>query len=81
MNRDSELTRSSSRQKIRCHLSEQSLVFSGQYVLAGFNGHGMARILVVHLVYHKWSSGGKWEDTGMPECFQITEERMAKLRQ
>lgn len=55
--------------------------FSGQYVLAGFNGHGMARIFGCAPGLSQMVLGGKWEDTGMPECFQITEERMAKLRQ
>ncbi|SJL05402.1 uncharacterized protein ARMOST_08769 [Armillaria ostoyae] len=53
----------------------------GQYVLAGFNGHGMARIFGCAPGLSQLVLGGKWEDTGMPDCFQITEERMAKLRQ
>ncbi|KAK0444954.1 FAD dependent oxidoreductase-domain-containing protein [Desarmillaria tabescens] len=53
----------------------------GQYVLAGFNGHGMARIFGCAPGLAQMVLGGNWEDTGMPECFQITEERMAKLRQ
>jgi glycine/D-amino acid oxidase-like deaminating enzyme len=54
----------------------------GQFVIAGFNGHGMARIFgcapgLVKLILGEVKS---WEDTGMPKCFQITEERLAKLQ-
>ncbi|KAJ5102258.1 FAD dependent oxidoreductase-domain-containing protein [Penicillium alfredii] len=51
----------------------------GQYICAGFNGHGMARIFtcapgVVRLVL-----GGSWSDTGLPECFQFSTDRLSKL--
>ncbi|THU85948.1 FAD dependent oxidoreductase [Dendrothele bispora CBS 962.96] len=51
----------------------------GQFVIAGFNGHGMARIFgcapgLVKLILGEVKS---WEETGMPKCFQITEERLA----
>ncbi|KAK1223592.1 hypothetical protein PQX77_013521 [Marasmius sp. AFHP31] len=52
----------------------------GQWVIAGFNGHGMARIFGCAPGLVKMILGGKWEDTGMPECFEITEERLAKLQ-
>ncbi|KAL0061558.1 hypothetical protein AAF712_011584 [Marasmius tenuissimus] len=52
----------------------------GQWVIAGFNGHGMARIFGCAPGLVKMILGGKWEDTGMPECFGITEERLAKLQ-
>ncbi|KAL0572106.1 hypothetical protein V5O48_009859 [Marasmius crinis-equi] len=51
----------------------------GQWVMAGFNGHGMARIFGCAPGLVKMILGGKWEETGMPECFEITEERLAKL--
>ncbi|KAI1337604.1 FAD dependent oxidoreductase [Xylariaceae sp. FL0016] len=52
----------------------------GQWVCAGFNGHGMARIFtcapgLVHLI-----RGGDWSGTGLPECFEMTENRLEKLR-
>ncbi|RDW61346.1 hypothetical protein BP5796_11238 [Coleophoma crateriformis] len=51
----------------------------GQYICAGFNGHGMARIFtcapgVVNLV-----QGKEWKETGLPECFEMTKSRLAKL--
>ncbi|KAJ5388711.1 FAD dependent oxidoreductase, partial [Penicillium cosmopolitanum] len=51
----------------------------GQYICAGFNGHGMARIFtcapgVARLVFQ-----GDWKDTGLPECFQFTPERLSRL--
>ncbi|KAJ9157208.1 FAD dependent oxidoreductase [Pleurostoma richardsiae] len=51
----------------------------GQFVCAGFNGHGMARIFNCAPGVVKIILGGKWEDTGLPECFEATEERLKKL--
>ncbi|KAK7448463.1 hypothetical protein VKT23_013725 [Stygiomarasmius scandens] len=55
----------------------------GQFVIAGFNGHGMARIFgcapgLAKLILGEVKS---WEETGMPKCFQITEERLDKTEQ
>ncbi|KAF9264490.1 FAD dependent oxidoreductase [Marasmius fiardii PR-910] len=52
----------------------------GQWVIAGFNGHGMARIFGCALGLIKLILGGVWADTGMPECFEITSERLEKLK-
>ncbi|KAJ6595602.1 FAD dependent oxidoreductase [Mycena vulgaris] len=51
----------------------------GQFVIAGFNGHGMARIFGSAPGLAKIILGGSWSDTTMPECFQITEERLERL--
>ncbi|KAJ7167418.1 FAD dependent oxidoreductase [Mycena crocata] len=51
----------------------------GQFVIAGFNGHGMARIFGSAPGLAKIITGGTWSDTTMPECFQITEERLDRL--
>ncbi|KAL1701979.1 FAD dependent oxidoreductase [Schizophyllum commune] len=51
----------------------------GQYVIAGFNGHGMARIFGCAPGLAKLALGGAWEDTRMPEVFQISEERLQRL--
>ncbi|KAI1807799.1 FAD dependent oxidoreductase [Daldinia bambusicola] len=52
----------------------------GQWVCAGFNGHGMARIFTCAPGVAKLILGGSWDDTGLPECFEITEERLEKLQ-
>ncbi|KAJ7126192.1 FAD dependent oxidoreductase [Mycena epipterygia] len=51
----------------------------GQFVIAGFNGHGMARIFGSAPGLAKIILGGSWSDTTMPECFQITNERLERL--
>lgn len=51
----------------------------GQYVCAGFNGHGMARIFTSAPGVVKIIQGEAWEATGLPECFNVTEERLSKL--
>ncbi|XXG97825.1 hypothetical protein Hte_004139 [Hypoxylon texense] len=53
----------------------------GQWICAGFNGHGMARIFTCAPGVAKLILGGTWEDTGLPECFEITEQRLDKLKQ
>lgn len=50
----------------------------GQIILAGFSGHGMPLILlsakaIVQMVRH----GKKFEQTGVPSIFRVTEERLA----
>ncbi|KAK2776022.1 hypothetical protein FQN53_002916 [Emmonsiellopsis sp. PD_33] len=51
----------------------------GQFVCAGFGAHGMARIFTCAPGVVKLILGKEWRETGLPECFQITKERMAKL--
>ncbi|KAI1080858.1 FAD dependent oxidoreductase [Whalleya microplaca] len=51
----------------------------GQWVCAGFNGHGMARIFTCAPGLVRLVQGGKWSETGLPECFELTEERLEKL--
>ncbi|EIM79984.1 FAD dependent oxidoreductase [Stereum hirsutum FP-91666 SS1] len=51
----------------------------GQFVIAGFNGHGMARIFDCAPGLVKLMDGGEWSDTNMPECFQCTNERLEQL--
>ncbi|KAH0122800.1 FAD dependent oxidoreductase, partial [Aureobasidium melanogenum] len=46
----------------------------GQYICAGFNGHGMARIFTCAPGLAKLMLGGSWEETGLPECFQYGKE-------
>ncbi|OTB04855.1 hypothetical protein M426DRAFT_57951 [Hypoxylon sp. CI-4A] len=53
---------------------------SGQFVCAGFNGHGMARIFTCAPGVAKLVLGGSWADTGLPECFEMTEGRLEKLQ-
>ena len=40
---------------------------------------GMARIFGCAPGLAKLALGGAWEDTGMPEVFQISEERIQRL--
>ncbi|KAE8153621.1 FAD dependent oxidoreductase [Aspergillus avenaceus] len=51
----------------------------GQYICAGFNGHGMARIFTCAPGVAKIVLGKGWCDTGLPECFQSSEDRLARL--
>ncbi|KUI66356.1 putative oxidoreductase OrdL [Cytospora mali] len=51
----------------------------GQYVCAGFNGHGMARIFTCAPGVVKVIQGAEWQETGLPECFNVSEERLHKL--
>ncbi|KAI1780358.1 FAD dependent oxidoreductase [Hypoxylon cercidicola] len=53
----------------------------GQWICAGFNGHGMARIFTCAPGVAKLILGGSWADTGLPECFEMTEQRLSKLKQ
>lgn len=52
----------------------------GQWVCSGFNGHGMARIFTSAPGVAKLILGGSWEDTGLPECFEMTDERLERLQ-
>ncbi|KUJ06814.1 FAD dependent oxidoreductase [Mollisia scopiformis] len=51
----------------------------GQWVCAGFGGHGMARIFTCAPGVVKMMLGKEWSDTGLPECFQFTAKRVAKM--
>lgn len=51
----------------------------GQYVCAGFNGHGMAKIFNCAPGLVQIMSGAAWDATGLPECFNVTEDRLSKL--
>ncbi|KAI2731919.1 hypothetical protein CBS147332_1058 [Penicillium roqueforti] len=51
----------------------------GQYICAGFNGHGMARIFTCAPTVAQLVLGKTWDETGLPECFQFSEERLARL--
>ncbi|KAJ5894762.1 hypothetical protein N7495_006453 [Penicillium taxi] len=51
----------------------------GQYICAGFNGHGMARIFTCAPGVVKLALGKLWDDTGLPECFRFSQERLERL--
>lgn len=51
----------------------------GQYVCAGFNGHGMARIFTCAPGLVKLMHGATWEETGLPKSFDSTQSRLEKL--
>lgn len=53
----------------------------GQYICAGFNGHGMARIFTCAPGLAKLITGASWADTGLPECFQYSTNRLSKVAQ
>ncbi|KAH7014837.1 FAD dependent oxidoreductase [Ilyonectria destructans] len=55
----------------------------GQWICAGFNGHGMARIFLCAPGIVKLMSGKSWNTTSLPECFRFSSERLnqfAKLK-
>ncbi|WRT63779.1 uncharacterized protein IL334_000704 [Kwoniella shivajii] len=52
----------------------------GQFISAGFNGHGMARIFICAPALSKYMLTGEWDEI-MPASFRVTEERLLKLRQ
>lgn len=52
-----------------------------QYILAGFNGHGMPVVFLSALGIAKMvREGVKFEDTGVPRLFQTTQERLEKAK-
>lgn len=51
----------------------------GQYIIAGFNGHGMARIFHLAPCLAKVIKGEGWDET-VPRCFEVTQERLEKLK-
>lgn len=48
----------------------------GQYICAGFNGHGMSNIFAVVPGMVKLVQGGGWAETNLPECFRYSAERL-----
>ncbi|KAF3018803.1 hypothetical protein E8E14_003131 [Neopestalotiopsis sp. 37M] len=50
----------------------------GQWICAGFNGHGMARVFTCAPGLAMLISGQPWSATGLPACFQYTQERIEK---
>ncbi|KAL3469847.1 FAD dependent oxidoreductase [Aspergillus californicus] len=51
----------------------------GQFVCAGFNGHGMARIFTCAPGVAQLILGKSWGETGLPECFLFDRLRMEGL--
>ncbi|KAJ7237520.1 DAO-domain-containing protein [Mycena haematopus] len=51
----------------------------GQWICAGFHGHGMAHIFTCTPGLVTLMHGGLWSDTGLPECLELTPERLAKI--
>ncbi|KAF8177552.1 DAO-domain-containing protein [Mycena galopus ATCC 62051] len=51
----------------------------GQWICAGFHGHGMAHIFTCAPGLVTLMQGGTWSDTGLPECLELTPERLAKI--
>ncbi|KAK0459782.1 DAO-domain-containing protein [Desarmillaria tabescens] len=51
----------------------------GQWICAGHNGHGMTRIFTAAPGLVKLIQGGTWADTGLPECFELTPERLNRV--
>ncbi|KAJ5200679.1 FAD dependent oxidoreductase [Penicillium cf. griseofulvum] len=51
----------------------------GQYLCAGFNGHGMARIFTCAPAVAQIVLGKTYGETGLPECFRYSDERLARL--
>jgi glycine/D-amino acid oxidase-like deaminating enzyme len=49
-----------------------------QYICAGFNGHGMARIFGCVPGLVKLILGGNWQDMKLPESFRYSHERLSK---
>ncbi|KAI6865595.1 FAD dependent oxidoreductase [Hortaea werneckii] len=52
----------------------------GQWICAGFNGHGMARIFTCAPGLVKLIHGKGWRDTGLPECFEISRDRLERAQ-
>ncbi|KAK3712115.1 hypothetical protein LTR37_009206 [Vermiconidia calcicola] len=50
----------------------------GQWICAGFNGHGMARIWTCAPGLVKLMKGQPWSETGLPECFEYSNERLER---
>ncbi|KAK7001321.1 FAD dependent oxidoreductase [Favolaschia claudopus] len=50
----------------------------GAFICAGHHGHGMARIMTCARGLAQLIQGDSWEATGLPECFQPTQKRLAR---
>ncbi|KAF2217824.1 hypothetical protein CERZMDRAFT_63947 [Cercospora zeae-maydis SCOH1-5] len=50
----------------------------GQFILAGHNGHGMARIWMCAPGLAKIIQGDSWSATGLPECFKYSKSRLIR---
>ncbi|KZV92666.1 DAO-domain-containing protein [Exidia glandulosa HHB12029] len=53
----------------------------GQWICAGWSGHGMSRIWTGAPGVVTLMNGGSWADTGLPECFELTAERLARSQE
>ncbi|KAL7915568.1 FAD dependent oxidoreductase [Trichoderma velutinum] len=51
----------------------------GQWICAGFNGHGMGRIFQCAPGIIKLLKGKPWSLTGMPECFYLSKQRLDRF--
>jgi len=51
----------------------------GQWLCAGFHGHGMARVFTCAPGLVTLMRGGTWADTGLPEVFELTEGRLTRI--
>ncbi|KAJ7253292.1 DAO-domain-containing protein [Mycena rebaudengoi] len=51
----------------------------GQWICAGFHGHGMSHIFTCAPGLVTLMQGGTWADTGLPECLELTTERLARI--
>ena len=52
----------------------------GQYICAGFNGHGMPAVYLSALGIAKMvRDGTEFEGTGVPRMFKTTQERLDKI--
>ncbi|WWC91289.1 uncharacterized protein L201_006232 [Kwoniella dendrophila CBS 6074] len=49
---------------------------SGQWTSCGHNGHGMARIFTCSRGLAQLIQGAEWTKTGLPKCFEITQQRL-----
>ncbi|KAL3466249.1 FAD dependent oxidoreductase [Aspergillus heterothallicus] len=52
----------------------------GQWVCAGHQGHGMARIFTAAPGLVKLMNGGSWADTRLPDVYHITDSRVKHLK-
>ncbi|KAK8917711.1 putative oxidoreductase OrdL [Metarhizium anisopliae] len=50
----------------------------GQYICAGFNGHGMANIFTCAGGIAGLLLGRPWESTQLPECYRYSQARLSK---
>ncbi|USW54743.1 Putative FAD dependent oxidoreductase, FAD/NAD(P)-binding domain superfamily [Septoria linicola] len=51
----------------------------GQFILAGHNGHGMARIWTCAPGLASIIVGQPWSSTGLPECFEYSKARLWRV--